>query len=54
MILPFCEYFDKFEAFEGVIEAINRARTNALNLVTDIAVEKAEKKGAGLLDQEWR
>jgi len=53
MILPFCEYFDKFEAFEGVIEAINRARTNALNLVTDIAVEKAEKKGAGLLDQEW-
>ncbi len=54
MILPFCAYFDKFEAFENVIVAINEARKNAPHLITDLAVEKVEKENAGLTEQEWR
>ena len=45
MILPFCEYFDSFESYEDVIKAINCARKNALDLVTDVAIENAERRG---------
>ena len=47
MILPFCEYFDSFESYEKVIKAINCARKNALDLVTDAAIENAERRGHG-------
>lgn len=54
MIMPFCHYFDSFDAFEGVIQAINAARSNALTLITDLTVEKLEKSGGIALENEWR
>ena len=55
MIAPFCSYFDSFEAFEGVIQAINQARSNALSLITDTAVENIENKIGGITsEKEWR
>ncbi len=55
MILPFCEYFDTFEAFNEVIHAINKARKNALDLVTDLAVEKAQRDSSSSApSRDWR
>ena len=47
--MPFCEYFDAFQTFEGVIQAINLARTNARDLVTDVSIEKMET-----MEKEWK
>jgi hypothetical protein len=48
IIVPFCEYFDAFQTFEGVIQAINLARSNARDLVTDVSIEKMET-----MEKEW-
>jgi len=48
IIVPFCDYFDSFKAYEGVIQAINLARKNARDLVTDVSIEKME-----LMEKEW-
>lgn len=48
IIVPFCEYFDAFQTFEGVIQAINLARKNARDLVTDVSIEKMET-----MEKEW-
>lgn len=54
MILPFCEYFDTFETFEEVIQAILSARQIALDLITDVAVEKLERESSGLMkEKDW-
>ena len=42
IIVPFCEYFDSFQAFEGVLQAINAARKDAKDFVTDVSIEKME------------
>jgi hypothetical protein len=56
MIMPFCEYFDDFESFESVMQAIHQARKNALDLITDLSIEKLEKKNKSMqiMDEEWR
>lgn len=48
IIVPFCDYFDTFQAFEGVIQAINLARKNARDLVTDVSIQKMET-----MEKEW-
>ncbi len=57
MILPFCDYFDSFETFEKVIQAVSQARVIAMDLITDVKVEKLERQSAGLMkekDKEWK
>jgi hypothetical protein len=55
LVVPYCENFDSFEAFENVIQATNQARINALDWMTDLDVEKFEKKIGGVgIDAEWR
>lgn len=49
IIVPFCEYFDSFQAFEGVIQAINEARKDARDFVTDASVEKMRS-----MEREWK
>ncbi len=56
MILPFCEYFDSFETFENVIQSVLEARMIAMDLITDVKVEKLERESAGLMkekDKDW-
>lgn len=48
IIVPFCEYFESFQKFEGVLQAINLARKDAKDFVTDISIEKMET-----CDGEW-
>lgn len=50
IILPFCDYFDCFQAYEGVIQAINEARRNARDLVTDDSIQKME---ASIVEDDW-
>ena len=54
LVMPLCEYFDSFEAFENVIQATNQARINALDWMTDLDVEKFEKQIGGVGEAEWR
>ena len=49
IIVPFCEYFESFQKFEGVLQAINLARKDAKDFVTDISIEKMET-----CDGEWK
>jgi hypothetical protein len=55
MIMPFCEYFDEFESFDSVMQAIHQARKNALDLITDLSIEKLEKANKSMQrKEEWR
>jgi len=55
MIMPFCEYFDEFESFESVMQAIHQARKNAFDLITDLSIEKLERRNKSInTEQEWR
>lgn len=55
MIMPFCEYFDDFESFDSVMQAIHQARKNALDLITDLSIEKLEKANKSMQrKEEWR
>ena len=49
IIVPFCQFFDSFQAFESVIQAINEARKNAQDLVTDSSLEKMAH-----MEEEWK
>ena len=49
IIVPFCDYFDTFQAFDGVIQAINEARNNARDFVTDVSIQKLET-----MEKEWK
>jgi len=55
VIIPWCEYFDSFQEFEGVIQAVNRARESADDYMTDVALEKleTERKEGGPMDRDW-
>jgi hypothetical protein len=49
IIVPFCQFFDSFQAFESVILAINEARKEAQDLVTDSSIENMAK-----MEKEWK
>lgn len=54
MIMPFCEYFDDFESFERVMQAIHQARKNGLDFITDLSIESLERKTKSVVsDHEW-
>lgn len=48
IIVPFCEYFASFREFEKVLSAINRARKDARDFVTDASIKKMES-----MEKEW-
>ncbi len=49
IIVPFCEYFASFQSFERVIKAINAAREDARDFVTDPSIKKMETN-----EKEWK
>jgi hypothetical protein len=50
LVIPFCRFFTQFSRYETVIQAVNQARKDTIDLMTEAAYEK-------LLDQsdeeEW-
>lgn len=50
LVIPFCRFFTQFSRYETVIQAVNQARKDTIDLMTEVAYEK-------LLDQsdeeEW-
>jgi hypothetical protein len=44
---------DSFPVFDGLIESINRARRNARDYVTDVALERLNAADDHLTDSEW-
>lgn len=50
LVVPFCKYFNQFTRYEKVIQAINQARKNTLDLMTEAAFEKLLEQSD---DEEW-
>jgi len=53
VVIPSCQYFDSFQDFEDVIQAVNAARKSARDYVTDIAVERMNRESKDLMDRDW-
>ena len=49
IIVPFCEYFATFKTFDKVVHAINEARRDARDFVTDPSIKKLEAR-----EEEWK
>ena len=50
LVIPFCKYFNQFSRYEKVIQAINQARKNTLDLMTEAAFEKLMGDASGFVD----
>lgn len=50
LVIPFCKYFNQFSRYEKVIQAINQARKNTLDLMTEAAFEKLLEQTD---EEEW-
>ena len=48
IIVPFCDYFQSFKAFAKVLKAIDAARKDARDFVTDPSIRKMES-----MEKEW-
>jgi len=48
VIVPFCGYFADFQSFDKTIQAINLARKNANDFITDVSIERMKFK-----EEEW-
>jgi hypothetical protein len=54
VVIPGCQYFtDYFPVFDLLIEAINKARRNARDYVTDVALEKLDDRLADEAEKDW-
>ena len=42
VVLPSCQGLDDFHTFDAMVSAINTARRNARDYVTDVALEKLD------------
>lgn len=49
IIVPFCEYFASYRTFEKVLRAINEARKDAQDFVTDASIKKMES-----MERDWK
>ena len=50
LVIPFCKYFTSFTRYEKVIQAINQARRNTMDLMTEAAYEKLLEQSD---EEEW-
>ena len=48
IIVPFCDYFQNFKSFAKVLKAIDTARKDARDFVTDPSIRKMES-----MEKEW-
>lgn len=55
MVVPGNEKLcDSFAVFDGFIKAVNNARRNARDLLTDRQLDKLDESMAGDATQDWR
>jgi hypothetical protein len=45
---------EDFKAFDGLVNAINQARRNARDYVTDASLERLDERMYGDGDKDWR
>ena len=55
LVIPGCEDLtEDFKAFDNLINAINQARRNARDYVTDSSLDKLDERMYGDGDRDWR
>ena len=55
MVIPSnAQLAESFTVFDNFVNAINTARRNARDLVTEIHLEKVEEQEAGETTRDWR
>lgn len=53
VVIPSTDEFASFTVFDQVISAINQARRNARDYVTDVSLDKLDEKVYGDGDFDW-
>lgn len=53
VVIPSTDEFASFRVFDQVISAINQARRNARDYVTDVSLDKLDEKVYGDGDLDW-
>lgn len=53
VVCPWVSEFKSFHDFEDMLKAVNLARRNARDYVTDLSVQKKKDEQAGKLDKDW-
>ena len=54
VVLPYCEGIDTFHAFDTLIGAVNQARRNARDYVTDVSLEKVDDSlNSNTNERDW-
>ena len=53
VVIPWCDDFSSFQVFDGVVQAINRARRGARDYVTDISLEKLKNQNVVESERDW-
>jgi hypothetical protein len=54
LVIPANDDIMSFPVFDGLINAINQARRNARDYVTDVSLDRLDEKMYGDGDREWR
>lgn len=53
LVIPSNEDLMDFQVFDGLINAINQARRNARDYVTDVSLDKLDERMYGDGDTDW-
>ena len=53
MVIPSNDELMEFHVFDSLVNAINQARRNARDLVTDVSLEKLDERMYGEGDRDW-
>jgi len=53
VVLPSCPCLEDFHTFDAMVNAINTARRNARDYVTDVSLEKLDDEMHGDGERDW-
>lgn len=53
LVIPANQDINDFTVFDGMIAAINQARRNARDYVTDVSLERLDENMYGEGDRDW-
>jgi hypothetical protein len=54
LVIPANDDMMSFAVFDGLINAINQARRNARDYITDVSLDRLDERMYGDGDREWR
>lgn len=54
LVIPANDDMMSFAVFDGLINAVNQARRNARDYITDVSLDRLDERMYGDGDREWR